>query len=272
MYLKSLLKTVMPFAFAMSNIAFGEIPSDINRIETAANEAARCHNVSNEVCTKKRDKALKKECINEKEFNTLKDNNDYPLCDYDFEDLDMLSGWCPCGCFEESVEISVAEKGIGIREEITAKQLRENYKKYDVFSLGDDATLDSVYLETRGIKKVTYGVEKPKLVILNMENSKTLKLTEKHGVLLSDGRMIKAIDVKVGDKLVTDNGEFIPVSNITREHTSALVYNFATAEPDSNRVSHTLIAEGFVVGDLVWQNNLETELGKIAVRQSKNDK
>ena len=57
----------------------------------------------------------------------------------------------------------------------------------------------------------------------------------------------------------------VAITAIGRRQADADVVNFET-QGDSE-LNHIIVAEGVFVGDLVWQNQLAADLGKVALRQ-----
>lgn len=242
-----------------------DIDPDVNRVADNAPDAQRCKPIPQPECNAKRQRALEKSCVNAAEFNTLVANNDTPICDYEDEPMSRLTGWCPCGCFEASTNLLVVPFGTDEAVWETAQDLYRDRKSSNVVSLSEHATIAAPELAIKGIRRSTFGTEEEALYVFKTESGRTLKLTRNHGVLKGDGAMVAAHELAVGDALVTSSGERVAITAITRERTADPVYNFLV-ETESEQ-EHTLIAEGFIVGDLAWQNNLVNQLGSIVVRQ-----
>jgi hypothetical protein len=65
--------------------------------------------------------------------------------------------------------------------------------------------------------------------------------------------------------LVTENGQFVPIARIERKATDRNVYNVLTDAGLSHK-GHMIIANGLVVGDIMWQNTLAADLHAIVIR------
>lgn len=242
-----------------------DIDPNINRILSDAPDAARCKPIPQEECNTKRQRALDKSCVNQAEFNTLLAANDTPVCDYEEAPADRLTAWCPCGCFEENTNILALLKGEDTPTWIKVSDLYSARKTSQVVTLDGESTIESPLFAARRIAKSTKGEETEALYVLRAANGRTLKLTRNHGVLRGDGVMVKAHELVAGDALVTTSGEKVAITTIDREMTAGEVYNFlADTRVDAE---HTLVAEGFVVGDLAWQNSLSNQLGSILLRK-----
>ncbi|WP_437659801.1 Hint domain-containing protein [Sorangium sp. So ce1182] len=243
-----------------------DIPDAVNRINSNAPEAARCKPMPKEECASKLERALERSCINWIEHETLKAQDDTPLCDYEVTDpMGRLIGWCPCSCFAADTQILSLNTTHNEASYTSVEVLHDMWRDRRAASLADDATLNDTTLVYRPIVKVTKGPEEEPLVQLQAANGSLLKLTRNHTLLLGTGMMVKAIDAKEGDELVKVDGTAVPVISVSRVPTSDLVYNFLVQ--GNSLSSHTLVAEGFVVGDLAWENSLATESGQIAVRR-----
>lgn len=265
-----LISSFASFAADINRQNSNDIPPHINRIKGRdAPKENRCpnQNIPPEICIARRDKALKRSCINQQEFNSLVEYDDVPVCDYD-EPTPMyrLIGQCPCGCLPEDANILVSFKGDRSQEYLPAKELYENSSLYNLWTLSDSSTLANIDLTTRPIGKKTTGHEARDLYTFHTEKG-SLTVTRKHGILLSTGHMIYAMDVTTNHKLVAVDGEAVQIHSIEKTRPEGRVYNFKSATPDYNKVSHTMVVDDFIIGDLAWQNNLETALGEIAVRQ-----
>jgi len=78
--------------------------------------------------------------------------------------------------------------------------------------------------------------------------------------------MVAAKDLQIGQTLVRQDGSPNQIAAITRVPTDDEVYNVLT---DAGLVhqGHMIVAGGVIVGDLMWQNTLATDLDAIIVRQ-----
>ncbi len=134
-----------------------------------------------------------------------------------------------------------------------------------LMSLSEDASLSRPELEPKSVVSHTRGKEKPLLFAFVLDNGHTLKVTQHHGMVLDDGRVVAASEVRSGARFVGIDGKPVTVVAIERERTRGLVYNF---EVDATKnQGHVLAAEGVLVGDLAWQNRLKSELGAIQIRK-----
>lgn len=135
-----------------------------------------------------------------------------------------------------------------------------------VYAMTEEGTVDEPAFSARALYATTTGSEANDLVWVKLVDGTTLGLTEEHAVLLSTGEMIRAIDLGVGThELVTQYGEFVGIQDITRAPTEDQVYNVLTDAGLSHK-GHMIIANGIIVGDIMWQNTLATDLMKVVAR------
>jgi len=184
-------------------------------------------------------------------------NGYYPGVDKD----DKIIAVCKWGCFEAKTLILTAA-GIGSSRWTPAGQIKPGS---ELASLDEASTLSQPKLVAKPITAMTHGSEAPALYVFEFDNGRRLKVTQHHGMLLSDGRVIPAKNISVGARFVAVDGHIVRVSNITLAETKDEVYNFEVAA--EAKAGHFLAAEGVLVGDLAWQNQLGSELGSIAVRR-----
>lgn len=209
--------------------------------------------ISTRECHEELDYAKAKKLIDEAAYQWGKSKGFYPVVDR----RDEIKAVCKCGCFEASTLISTVEEG-----DIAIKSLST---KHSVAALNETASLSNISLTPMNVSLVTKGKEATPLYVFSMSNGTVLKLTQHHGVLLADGRMISAKEVTLKDQMLTADGQTVNVVGIERAMTKDDVYNFETSGFSKNH--HIVVAEGILVGDVVWQNQFAAELGSILLRQ-----
>lgn len=230
----------------------------------------RCTDTKSELCKKQLDYALKHEIIDAQTHRWAIENDYYPLMDIDNTIRDV----CTCGCFEKNTRLFVLEKDRAETKELAIIDLYVNKETFQPLAITKDWTQDATYeIFPRDVDRFTKGKESKQLYVFHLENGRLLKLTSRHGVVLGDGRMVSAESVKLGDTFMSHSGHKVEIRKITRERTYDDVYNFLLKEPEAlgTNVSdpHVIVAEGVLVGDLIWQNSREAELGSILIRESK---
>jgi hypothetical protein len=177
--------------------------------------------------------------------------------------LNTVEAVCRCGCFEQSTQILATDPET---QAVGFVAVRDLSRRHLAWALASDATLASLKTTEQPIVDLVHGPEEAQLVVFRLADGRVLKLTQHHGAVLSDGRVVAASDVSVGQSFIdASTGATVEIVAIDHEPTSAEVYNFKVAGDDN--VNHVVIAEGLLVGDLSWQNGLARELGAVQIRR-----
>jgi len=212
-----------------------------------------------EKCASIQAKALKDKCITKEEYDYAVASNYLPSCAEG-----MLIGVCTCGCFAPETRIGVInpnDKSEWIRIDILAQQPNN----YQLWTLGKASSLSHPKLKARELQRVTHGPESKALFYISVASGSRLGLTEEHAVLLSDGTMVDASELSVGQHLVNLRGQKDEIVDIERVKTAGDVFNVLSS--GKSDLSHLILAEGLIVGDLAWQNSLRKEKASIEIRQ-----
>ena len=200
-------------------------------------------------------------CINVTEYNYALANAIAPICS-PFDETQFL-GWCRCGCFEKTTTL----RAISLRngEEVQANVSEISADSHEVFAMTEDSTLSSMSLAPRALTATTVGDEELPLVWVRLANGVALGLTTEHAVLLSSGIMVTAESLTTSDFLVAEDGQPVAITQIDRSPTADPVYNVLTDAGLAHK-GHIIVANGIVVGDIMWQNTLAADLGDVVVR------
>ena len=214
-----------------------------------------------------RQKSVDIGCITKEEYQTLKKYGSYPTCNLlKGEGLEMLDGWCPCGCFHPEMKIKTFNPQNSIEENIDVKTLYKLQNNLELIHLSPDAIVSSLYFDRSKVYFATKGLEPLPIIIIKTEDNRTLKLTQMHPVLVNTGVMKLAKDISNQDFLVDFSGQSIKVTSVSQQHYSGEVYNFSTGHQNTP-TSHIIFANDFAVGDQYWQASLEHLINRIVIRQ-----
>lgn len=241
----------------------------LNRINSPTDPAKRCVKtvISQNTCQSMREKALKLNCITQEEYQVLKKYGAYPSCNFlKGEGLDMLDGWCPCGCFTPGTLIAMSQGDNPIGSYKRAFDLIFNSQTGLVSHLEKNSNLDHFLYKASKIRLKIYGKELKKVYEIRTEDMRKIILTERHPVLISKGLMKQARHVSLSDKLVLMSGKPIGVKEIKRIPFKKDVLNFSL-DVDSYK-EHLIFANGLVIGDQYWQSALEDLLNQVIIRNS----
>lgn len=202
-------------------------------------------------------------CITFEEYLYARDFFIAPICNQ-FDRTKYL-GYCRCGCLAKSTQVYV-EKDHALQW-VAIDSLPGHEAESKMVTLAEQATMQTWDYSTPSLMAMTIGPERDPLIWVTTMTGLTIGLTETHGVLLSTGYMAKAVELKPGDVLVNMNGGLEIIAAIDRKQTADDVYNVLTDAGVKNKAGHIIFANELAVGDLYWQNILESEFRKLAIRQ-----
>ncbi|WGL60483.1 hypothetical protein QEJ31_02560 [Pigmentibacter sp. JX0631] len=249
------------YGFDLIKEIFGR--SETNRITGPADGKARCMSseLNPDQCKEEREYAYAVGCINKTEYLSLEKFNSFPNCNR----INKLTSWCSCGCFESGSRIFSVDKKTNKADYYSINNVISNFSNYKVVTLKTSSTLSKIETQEVDIRGISIGEEKNHLIVFTAENNQNLSVTQDHAILLSTGKIVQAKDVKLTDKLVKSNGQAIKIVSIKKKYATAEVLNILN--DSSNKKQNILFVEGFIVGDLSWQNNLKSSLNSILLRK-----
>ncbi len=210
------------------------------------------------LCRENNLRALNNGLLSQDAYDWLEANG---YCAVNIDGVHMIVAICPVGCFEQDTAI-LAVAADGSEQWVAAKEIGLTHQ---LFGLNANALLSSPRLDGRSIRRMAYGDEDSDLYVFSLSNGHKLRVTQHHGMVLSDGRVVEARKVVEGDVFVSIDGDDVLVESIHRMPTDADVYNFFLDVETPQE--HILAAEGVLVGDLAWQSTLVSELNSIALRR-----
>jgi hypothetical protein len=200
-------------------------------------------------------------CINEEEYLYSQAWSIAPQCSAIHPNVYI--GFCYCGCLERSTQILS-------NDPVTGAETTQRIDSIDlggvrIQALTENATLSSVNYASREVVATTAGSENKPMVELHLESGVILSATEQHAFLLATGVMVAAKDLEVGQFLVKQDGSPSRITEISRVPTTDDVFNVLTNAGLSHK-GHMIVANGVIVGDLMWQNTLAKDLNSIIIR------
>ena len=201
-------------------------------------------------------------CINATEYNYALTNAIAPLCKQ--WNTKEFAGWCRCGCFEKGTEILSISRSNSSLDYVAVEELGRDDSL--VFAMTNDSTSYDFLWQAKELIATTAGTENKPLYVIHLANGVRLGLTGEHAVLIQDGSLIPARELDIAaHNLVDADGNSIEIVEIARTSTSDKVYNVLT-DGGPNHKEHLIVANGIVVGDIMWQNTLAADLNKIVIR------
>jgi hypothetical protein len=240
------------------------VEASANRVKAIyerPDNAGRCNDeaVDQESCKEGQKEALTKGCISREEYEYAVAQNVIPTCWGK-----RLGAVCTCGCFAPEVRIAVINAS-NESQWLRIDKVAEHPNTYKLWTFTNYTSFSNLKPKKRSLKRITRGPELKPLVYVTAENGSVLGLTEEHAVLLSNGVMITAKSLEVGQELVGIDGIPKRIVAIERKAISGDVYNVLAS--GKSKLAHLISAEGLIVGDLAWQNSLSSELNSIVMRK-----
>jgi len=174
----------------------------------------------------------------------------------------VILDFCPRGCFAADTQLLSSIGSDGEADYVKAASVVPNSP---LMSMADEASLGEVLLAPQSVKRIVVGPEDPQLFVFTLANGHTLRVTQHHPMVLDDGTIIEARKVTKKMSFVGLDGQSVAVTKITRAKPAADVFSFETA--GTTQLSHIIVAEGVLVGDLKIQNELESEEASIGLRR-----
>lgn len=160
----------------------------------------------------------------------------------------FVNGYCEASCYTPEQKVLFPEGNVSIVDAVA--QMKPN-----VVTLTPDSNLDGFSLQTN--KTYSYTAEfrdtEHPVVVLTMASGGSMRVTTEHPMVTSEGRLVTAQTLKVGDELVKADGTFDPIVKVDRTTYFGKVYNL---RPDTDDlVSNILVAQGYLVGSSLFQND-----------------
>lgn len=150
---------------------------------------------------------------------------------------------------------------------VTIKEARDGLME-EIITLAPESTLDriglmknSVYSYTEEARDATHSI-----VTYRLASGGELQVTVDHPVLRADGFMVEAADLEVGDSLLQPDGKHDLIIDIEKREFFGKVYNLRPATQDT--VSNILIADGYLVGSSMYQNEGVEYMNRIVLGDS----
>jgi hypothetical protein len=159
-----------------------------------------------------------------------------------------INAYCESSCYAPDQRVLFPEGPAAISE---AHALRTAH----VMTVTPDSSLHQIRLQS--LPTYSYTAEfrdsTHPIVELKMASGGALRVTTEHPLVNGEGRLVQAQTLKVGDELVRKNGDRDPIVGVTRAEHFGKVYNLRPNTDD--RVSNLLVAEDYLVGSSLFQND-----------------
>jgi len=170
-------------------------------------------------------------------------------------------GLCTAGCYLESERLQFADGNIGIKSAFQAG-------KTNLVTLSPDATLDNLSTITNKVDRYSVDLvdDWQTIFTLTMASGGSLKVTDEHPLLTSDGVIHQAKGLKVGDHLVRSSGKADPIVSISVAKVFTKVWNVKPVITDY--ASNIVIANGYLNGSVRFQNEFLDQVNSLILRRA----
>jgi len=227
---------------------FGAGFANASRIAKPGDPNIRCNNeeLTQGECEEDRRDAIAGNCVTQQELQEIISYNGCPVCK-----KGRYKGWCAVGCFVRGTKLLVLDSVADALVWTPVENIVQNHSRYHMIALDRSATRSNLEFVDLPIRFTVVGPELKPLVIIKTENQRTLGLSSEHAVVLSNGNLIRAELLRVGDSLISSDGSVDVIVEIARPNTDDDVFNLAV-ETEFEQ-SHLILAEGLLVGDQYLQ-------------------
>jgi hypothetical protein len=160
----------------------------------------------------------------------------------------FVGAYCESSCYTPDQSLRFSDGDVNIVEAMKAK-------RDDVVTLTPDATLDGLSLQTSRVYSYTTEIRDAENVIYNLTTASggSLRVTNEHPIITSEGRIVKAEKLIIGDELLKADGTPDMITEIEKTVHFGKVYNIKPAS--TVPVANILIAQGYLVGSARFQND-----------------
>ena len=162
---------------------------------------------------------------------------------------------CISSCYTPEQELLFPD---GYKPIVEAVEKR--FKK--IVTLSNDATLDSPTLMENYVESYSEELSadvKNNVIEFELEDGRSIKVTENHPLLNAEGKMLQASEFKQGDSLVDVSGDLIRINKLSSSLYTGKVYNVKPVSKfkDGDLVlnSQIVVVNGILSGSSYFQND-----------------
>lgn len=227
-----------------------------------------------QACDRRRQEAIRQKCVTPDYVEFLKHvpvvggMGVAPAClvSYNANDQEYkyLVAFCKCGCFDKNTDILTS---IGEGEEWTNVVDLFNSQKREVVGLTADSVIgEELVLENREFAPLRGPADSKVWVTMQLSNGKKLKLTSDHAVLLADGYLKSASELKTGDMLFGPSNNLVKIETLTVGLEAIETFNLGISSKSDNPLDHIFFGNGVAIGDDSFQNGLDELVNRANLR------
>ena len=162
--------------------------------------------------------------------------------------VSSVTAYCESGCYAPDQSLRFSDGDVNIVDAMKAH-------RDDLVTLSSDATLDKLATQTSKVYNYTADIRDAKQVLYEITTASggALRVTDEHPMVTSEGLLVAAEKLTVGDELLKADGTPDPITAIEKTDYFGKVYNIRPVS--SERVANILIAQGYLVGSARFQND-----------------
>lgn len=173
----------------------------------------------------------------------------------------FINAYCESSCYAPTQRVLFPDGPAAIAEAHAAA-------KPEVITVAPGSLLHEISLQAQPTYSYTaeFRDSTHPMVRLVTASGGVLLVTTDHPMINGEGRLVEAQALKVGDELVKKDGTFDPITKVERTTHFGKVYNLRPVSSD--RVANILVAEGYLVGSSLFQNDEVGYMNRILLHKS----
>lgn len=170
----------------------------------------------------------------------------------------MLSSYCnQYDCYTPSQRILVDGAYMGIEDAATAQSKT-------ITTLTPGSTLEEPILGEQSVSAFSWAPVSEDIYVLEGDGGERLEVTGGHPMVLSDGTLSPANELREGDTLAAPDGGMIRLVRVNTYAYEGKVWNVSPRSEE--KTANVVVAEGYLAGSLKLQNQAAYESFRLSVR------
>ncbi len=128
-------------------------------------------------------------------------------------------------------------------------------------ALAPGSTADSVNLSEQPIQEFVQSRHDGDVYQLTLDRGQTIEVTGNHPMVNSEGMMVPAQALAVGDALMTTEGDLTSIVSISKRTFSGTVWNLRPTS--TKKEENVLVVNGVLTGSIRFQNQWKVDVGRL---------
>lgn len=130
-----------------------------------------------------------------------------------------------------------------------------------VSALAPGSTADSLNLSEQPIQEFVQSRHDGDVYQLTLDRGQTIEVTGNHPMVNSEGMMVPAQALAVGDALMTTEGDLTSIVSISKRTFSGTVWNLRPTS--TKKEENVLVVNGVLTGSIRFQNQWKVDVGRL---------